>query len=105
MILIKFISNFDDVELYDTFLSVIKHLTAPDVSCEMLDTGSKKDIKEALSYFSRYASTNTFVVIEDESLADDKEKVIGVVYKESIKELSDWKILIENKIKTYNNEK
>lgn len=97
MIVVRCILNFDD-DLYQELLSVAKKLTKEDVAFEFYDTGSKKDIKKCLSYFSKYASTKKFVLIEEE--IEGRVKFKGAVYKEETNTLSDWEKLIIQKIKS-----
>lgn len=97
MLTVKLLINFDD-PILPTFQSLIEKYTNENVEFYYLDTGSKKDIKEALHYFSMYASTQTFIVLEKEG------KVIDVIYKESVKDDITWEDLLKEKLELYKNE-
>lgn len=105
MIVVKFIVNFDN-PLYGLFEDIMNNSEWTDhdhVKFEALDTGSKKHQRKARGYFSKYASSEVFVVIEDDE--KEGEKVLDVIYKEQAnKPGHSWYSILEDKLTNILNE-
>lgn len=103
MITVKFIVNIDS-PVYGEFEEIINLSDWADndhVKYEVLDIGSKKHLRKARGYFSKYASSEVFVVLENEEL--EQNKVIDVIYKEEAIR-SSWEILLKKKLEKHLNE-
>lgn len=96
MIIVKVIIDFDD-PLYNHFRDLSKKYTTERVAFELLDTNSKKDIKQCLSYFSNYGASEKFIIIEHD-LDDVTDKFLSAIYKEEIKTFNDWEEILANKL-------